>query len=473
MSVFRTRAIFSFALVLLVAAIAYNMTQSRTVDPASVSLPLAPVVDANHSAKIGHTLQLQAKLSNSHLAQNTRPESTFLLLDVNAAQKAQAQVPLDVAIVLDQSSSMRGEFLLRAQAAARAMVEKLKPGDRVALVSYETFVRVDVPLMEVSANRAKILDAISKMEALGGTNIEKGLSVGADLLSAAKDAGRIRRMVLLSDGHATVGKRTPGELGRIASEARSNGVSVTSMGLGVDFNELAMTEVARQGGGNYHFIEHSNQLPLIFEKELGDLNASVASQALVEVSLSPGTRLRNVAGFAHTLAGSRVLIPMSEFRAGENKSALLELELELPAGARGEVPVASVRLLYKDLSSQEQENFSASLSMVATNSLDILKANEELDVMVRREQILTAHAYDRAMHLFDKGQEREAQAIISTRNSALKKANSVWKQPLLREETGNMDRVYQSLGRASSLPGKKALIKSNRARSYRLQTKSK
>ena len=104
------------------------------------------------------------------------------------------------------------------------------------------------------------------------------------MLAAQPTKDRVRRIILLGDGHATAGLVQTFELERIASDSRSAGISITSMGLGVDYNEIAMTKIANQGGGNYYFIEKSADLFATFDKELATLTADETVHHLPVIS---------------------------------------------------------------------------------------------------------------------------------------------------------------------------------------------
>ncbi len=471
----KTLAIFGVAVSLLLAAMVFGLARNKgtavnvPTPPVTLPTPLVEVGAPHSSGQVGEALKMTGRLSHGHLLKGAESSTAFLLVDVDAATEAlNKQVPLDLAIVVDRSGSMIGDKLDEARRAARELVGKLRPGDRVALVSYSTNITIEVPLVDAESGRQSLLSAIDGLTAVGGTHISGGLETGQQILKGAQSGNRVRRIILLSDGHATAGLTEPAELGRLAAQAREAGITITSMGLGVDYNEKLMAEIARQGGGNYYFIERSASLSETFDKEFSTLTASIARDAAVVVELAPGVAARQVFGFAHTIEGRRITVPMSEFYAGQNKSLLVELSVA--GAAEGLVDVAKLELAYLDLRSDSPARFELSLSMATADDAEAVEASRDREVYVRREQILTASAYEDAMQRYESGEREQAQQILSERNRQMRQSNVWLKSETLDAEAASADSTLGDLGNFGSGSAEgKAAIKSNRARSLKLQ----
>ena len=131
--------------------------------------------------------------------------------------------PVNAAIVLDKSGSMSGEKIQRAREAAIMALDSLSEGDYVSVVTYDGTVRVVVPATEVS-RRYWIADAIRTINAGGSTALFAGVSKGAGEVRKYLARQRVNRVILLSDGLANVGPSTPGELGRLGTDAEGGTV---------------------------------------------------------------------------------------------------------------------------------------------------------------------------------------------------------------------------------------------------------
>lgn len=462
-----TRAIFAVAVALVVGAFVYRGAASVPA-PGVASPPPAVTQTPVSRGSTGDTLKVSARLGHSHVRADAGGAPLHLLVDVDALEAAHQRAPLDVAVVMDQSSSMAGQKLEDAKRAARTLISRLRADDRVTLIRYEGQVHVDVPLMEVGAGRQRLLQAIEQMEARGATNISGGLEAARDELGHDAGLGRVRRILLLSDGHATQGLRDSRALGDLASQIRARGVSITSMGLGIDYNELSMTRVAQEGGGNYYFVEDSDRLGDTFQQELSSLQATVARDAELVLRLAPGVTLDVLYGFVHRKEGGVVRVPLSEFAAGQNKSLLMDLRL--PAQHEGLSPVVSVELLYRDLLRQRQARHELQLSALATQDGELLRAGVDRRVQVRRQQILTAGAYEQAMEHYEGGRRQEALRLLERRRQELQDLNRDLAEPRLEAEAEKARDAFRELNdHDASSPRGRAAIKKNRSRSYNLK----
>lgn len=470
----RTQMIFLVALALVIGALVQRrLSMEEPAFTPAVTPPSAPPTlllgdQPVSQASAGEVLRVDARLGRAWMP--VGGAQTELLLDVSAWAKG-SEAPVDVALVLDQSSSMQGAKLEDAKAAARALIARLRPGDRVALVGYGTAAEVKVPLVEVGAGRERLLAAIDALDTTGATNISEGLVAGrAELVGMGSlgDDGRVRRIVLVSDGQATAGVRDSLGLGELTQGIRDAGVTVSALGLGADYNELSMTHIARQGGGNYRYISDSGQLASIFEGEMKGLTSAVARDAELVLTLGEGVRVVSVHGFAYEAKGGVVRIPLSEFASSESKSALVSLELD--GRAEGTKPVVSVELLYKDLAKKRLERHEVKLSAAATSDPGKLALAEDAQVRERREQIQTAEVYERAMERFEQGQKDEAKRLLREQSIKLRTLHRDLGSPALAREADEADKVFQDLDALEAgSEGGRGFIKGNRARSFELQ----
>ena len=74
----------------------------------------------------------------------------------------------------------------------------------------------------------------------------------------------IRRLILLSDGNANQGITDPTSIAEIAAKARREGITISTLGVGVDFNEDLMTLVAQSGAGGYYYARDASAVAAAF-----------------------------------------------------------------------------------------------------------------------------------------------------------------------------------------------------------------
>jgi hypothetical protein len=98
-------------------------------------------------------------------------------------------------------------------------------------------------------------------------------------------------VLLLSDGQANVGERDLEKIGQLALRAREKGVLVSSLGVGMDYNEALMTEVANQGGGRFYHIQDANKIPAFVAGELGEVAALAARNVNIHINIPDGATI--------------------------------------------------------------------------------------------------------------------------------------------------------------------------------------
>ncbi len=177
-----------------------------------------------------------------------------ICLDGLRRTRHDARPPVNLALVIDRSGSMSGEKLEKAKEAALEMLRRLSSDDVFSLVTFESGVQTLIEAQPVGNGRA-IERAINSIEAGGSTALFAGVSRGAAEVREYAGSGRyVNRIVLLSDGIANVGPSSPEDLGRLGAALAKENISVTTVGLGLDYNEDLMTRLAQRSDGNTYFV---------------------------------------------------------------------------------------------------------------------------------------------------------------------------------------------------------------------------
>jgi Ca-activated chloride channel family protein len=216
-------------------------------------------------------------------------------LNLAAARLPELDTPptqaADLVIVLDRSGSMEGEKLNDARQAVIGLLDQVSPEDRLALVTYSNAVQTQSGLVLMDdANRRQLTSAVAQVYAGGGTNLGGGLKRGIDLLMRAPSSERQRKLILISDGLANHGITDPIALGRMASAAVEHRFSISTVGVGLDFNETLMTAIADQGAGHYHFLENPQTFARVFETELQATRHVAAADVTIRIPMESGVR---------------------------------------------------------------------------------------------------------------------------------------------------------------------------------------
>lgn len=327
--------------------------------------------------------------------------------------------PVNLALVIDRSGSMSGEKLGKAREAALEAVRRLSPDDVVALVAYDSRVETLVPAQRVGTGR-HLEAAILRLEAGGNTALHGGVVRGAaEVRRHLRERGYVNRVVLLSDGLANVGPSSPGELGRLGEMLGREGIAVTTIGLGLGYNEDLMTRLAQRSEGNTYFVEHSGDLPRIFAAELGDVLNVVARRIIVEVEFPAGVTPRRFVGREGRISGRRAEFALSELIGGQEKFALVEVDLE-PARAGTEREVARANARYEDAVTMRPTSQSAACRVAFSGRRDEVVESANHRVQVDYAANLMALAKDEAVALVDQNRRSEAAVVLRARAQDLR-----------------------------------------------------
>ncbi|GIW72754.1 MAG: hypothetical protein KatS3mg102_2296 [Planctomycetota bacterium] len=256
--------------------------------------------------------------------------------------------PALLVFVVDVSGSMAREDRLGAvKHALGTLLEQLRPDDRVGLVTYGSRGQV---VLEPSADRAALRQAIQALQPGGATNAEEGLVLAYELARRHFRAGAIHRLILCSDGVANVGRTGADSiLARVAKEARS-GIELSTVGFGMgNYNDVLMEQLADKGDGNYAYVDTPEQARRVFAEQLEGMLVTVARDAKVQVEWNPEVvQSWRLLGYENRYLRDQDFrderVDGGEVGAGHQVTALYEIKLrERPAGQR----VAVLRLRYK------------------------------------------------------------------------------------------------------------------------------
>ena len=207
-----------------------------------------------------------------------------------AATAGKKRPPLNFASVLDVSGSMQGEKIAHAREAVLQAFRCLHNGDIFSLVTFSNEVECPFKPIEVEAhNAATVASVLQEINAGGMTALSGGLEKGIE--NAFEQKKDINLVLLLSDGQANVGETDLEKIGRQAWRARQQGLLVSALGVGLDYNEALMTEIATQGGGRFYHIENANKIPAFVAGELGEVAALAARDARIHLAIPKGATL--------------------------------------------------------------------------------------------------------------------------------------------------------------------------------------
>ncbi|MEE8392044.1 MAG: VWA domain-containing protein [Anaerolineae bacterium] len=252
--------------------------------------------------------------------------------DDEAAPTESGREPMAFTAVLDVSGSMRREKLDAAKEAVRQAARCLHDGDIFSLVTFASDVQTVFDPTQVDGRlRKKVKDILRKIEAGGQTALCGGLEAGIE--AALVKPQETNLVMLLSDGQANVGETDLEKVGERAFKARQSGIITSTLGVGRDYNEALMVEIAIQGGGRFYHVLHARQIVPYVAGELGEVSALAARDATLHLTLPTGTGLQPFSS-AYTVSAQSV-ISLGDIPVDTRLEVVLRLLLpSQPAGSR-------------------------------------------------------------------------------------------------------------------------------------------
>lgn len=344
--------------------------------------------------------------------------------------KQTKRTSVNLALVLDRSSSMAGDKIEKAKHAAMMVLDRLGKDDIVSVISYDSTVDVLVPATKVG-NRNAIRERIAALQPRGTTALFAGVSHGIEEVSKFLDNNRVNRVILLSDGQANVGPSSPNELGRLGAAAGKNGITVSTIGLGLGYNEDLMTQLAMRSDGNHGFAENADQLATIFNYELGDVLSVVAQDVVIEIDFDRYVRPLRGLNREIDIHGNKALVSLNQLYAAQQKYFIIEVDV--PATKPGaKRDLARVAVNYNNMISGKRHKLNNRLDVSFSKSKKDVAKNENRTVMVAALEAVAADNNRHALTLRDKGQIEAAERVLVNNAATLERQSKKYKSKRLR-----------------------------------------
>ncbi len=299
---------------------------------------------------MGPGIQLRSTLSRSVLAASTEPQLVYVLLELSAQglPTVLPKLPLSLCLVIDRSSSMRGERLQQVKEAAARIVDMLGDDDHFAMVSFNDRAEVVIPAQRVR-NRGDLKRLIGEVEAAGGTEMATGMALALQEIQKPLLSRGVSRILLLTDG------RTYGDEGRcveIARRAQSRGIGLTALGVGSEWNEDLLETMAARENSRTQYITSAAEIARVFTDEVQRMSSIFAQDVALRVEVRPGALLRSLDRVRPFIAGvqaveERELIWTASLGdwSGTDPQAFL-LEVVVPPLGAGDHPLLRLKLRY-------------------------------------------------------------------------------------------------------------------------------
>ena len=301
------------------------------------------------------TMTLTCTWGRAPLPTSAAPQAAYLLIEATPGAATES-VPLNFGLVLDRSGSMQGAKLAAMKDATKRVIDTLTPQDVVSIVLFDDTVQVLTPAT-AATDKAALLAAIDSIEEAGGTAMSAGLAAGQAELRKNMAPERVSALLLLTDGQ-TWGDED--QCRALAQELGQAGVRITALGLGAEWNEKLLDDLAEKTSGSSDYIADPAQITTFFQRAVRAAQGTVAQDARVLLRLARDVTPRAVHRVTPVIANlgyqpigeSEVAVRLGSLEAGSPAGVVIDMML--PPRAAGSFRIAQAELHYTPLAGSEQ-----------------------------------------------------------------------------------------------------------------------
>ncbi len=341
---------------------------------------------------------LAHQLGKDYMPVTGGSQLAYVLLEAKPTEMmAQVRMPLNFALVIDHSGSMKGAKLRNVREAVKMVIDRLEPTDYISVVIFDDSAQVIIPSMPANDN-VGMKAAIDRIQDAGGTTMSLGMIQGLGELRRWNIPNAVNRMILLTDG-VTYGDTD--RCRQLAREAASSGIAIYPLGIGSDWDEGLLDDVGQLSGGMpAEFIKSPADAMLIFEQQIQSAVAVAVRNATLTLRLPAGVTprkavkvlpiIRDTDGSA--LSDRQVVVQLGDLEKDTAQSVLVELMIDpRPAGL---FRIAQAELTYD----------------VPTVGLTGEKIREDIKVTFSNDANLTAQVNATVMNFAEKS---NAQRLVT------------------------------------------------------------
>jgi Ca-activated chloride channel homolog len=263
----------------------------------------------------------------------------YVLLEAKPTDiMAQVRMPLNFALVIDHSGSMKGAKLRNVREAVKLVIDRLEPMDYISVVIFDDTAQVIIPSMPAN-DKPGMKAAIDRIQDAGGTTMSLGMIQGLGELRRWNLPNAVNRMILLTDG-VTYGDTD--RCRQLARDAAASGISIYPLGIGSDWDEGLLDDVGQLSGGTpAEFIRSPEDAMRIFEEQVQSAVAVAIRNATLTLRLPTGVSPRKAVKVLplirdvdpSSLSDRQVVINLGDLEKDTPQSVLVELMIDpRPAG---------------------------------------------------------------------------------------------------------------------------------------------
>ncbi|GIK56570.1 MAG: VWA domain-containing protein [Chloroflexi bacterium] len=273
-------------------------------------------------------LDIALTLSRDNIEVSDTEQRLYLLVDIRPPKQSSGQqLPLNLCLVIDRSTSMQGRRLDAVRAAVELVIEKLTPSDVLSIVSFSDRAEVVASAQPLS-HKPGILRGLHAIEASGGTEIYQGLAAGVKELRQSPLAEYSNHLILLTDGHTYGDDKQCLEL---AARTAVEGIGITAFGIGSDWNDQFLDQLVAPSGGPSGFIEQPKSVVQKLQERITGMGTVYAQNMRLQRSFPDFLSLEygyKIVPFAQPLVLDDSVIRLGNVEGRSRLAFLLEMNIQ-------------------------------------------------------------------------------------------------------------------------------------------------
>ena len=235
-------------------------------------------------------LEQKIFFSRQGLLRLNEPQIIYVIIEfsVPSDTEKRAEPPLNLCMVLDKSTSMKGNNIDIVKATAIQIMHKLKPEDVFSVVAFSDRAETLIPAMHIS-DLSKQEARIQMIQPSGGTEIFSGLEQGYNEIIQNISRSQVNHIILLTDG------RTYGDESNcisLAKNAAARGIGISGLGIGSEWNDNFLDKLASLTGGSSMYVPRPQDIQHALLDKFNQLGLVYAEEARLEFNKQEGVELR-------------------------------------------------------------------------------------------------------------------------------------------------------------------------------------
>ncbi|NDJ62499.1 MAG: VWA domain-containing protein [Chloroflexi bacterium] len=352
----------------------------------------------------------------------SEPQVIYLLAEIipdpraRDKQEQKHESRLNLTLVLDHSNSMNGSRIDEVKVAAHRIIDQLSPDDIFSVVGFNDFSEVLIPATPVK-DKAALKARVSMMNASGGTEIFKGLEAGIAENRTYLGPRLVNHIVLLTDGNTYGDQERSVNLARVVAK---EGIAISAMGLGQEWNDEFLDELASATGGTSEYIKSASAVVRFLNDHIRNLSNVFAERVQISVAPDPDVRLESAFKLApnpQALSITQGYIPLGSLQTTRKISVLLQFEMpaDMKAGFRS---IARLVLNADILANRRQQHIA--LSDISLEISESPRPEEPPTAIVDALGKLTLYRMqERAREAIERGDIQEATSRLENLEARL------------------------------------------------------